>query len=56
MSPELIAPGAPARSVLLARMKSRDAARRMPPISSHVVDDAGVALISQWIAELPGCP
>ena len=50
----LIAPGAPDRSVLLARMNRRDA-QAMPPLASNVVDAAGVAVIRDWIASLSGC-
>ena len=38
----LVAPGAPARSVLHARLTASDVAR-MPPVSSGVVDTAGAA-------------
>ncbi|MSQ92653.1 MAG: hypothetical protein EXR87_06960 [Gammaproteobacteria bacterium] len=47
-----IAPGAGARSLLLARMR-RDDSLRMPPVSTHRVDAAGTALIEAWIASLP---
>jgi uncharacterized repeat protein (TIGR03806 family) len=50
----LIAPGAPERSVLLARISRRDAAA-MPPLATVRVDDDGVALVSDWIASLGGC-
>ncbi|HEY8520605.1 MAG TPA: PQQ-dependent sugar dehydrogenase [Gammaproteobacteria bacterium] len=50
----IIAPGRPQDSVLPARMARRDA-NGMPPLASHLVDDAGVALIEQWITELAGC-
>ena len=50
----LIAPGAPDRSVLLARMNRRDA-QAMPPLASNLVDAAGVAVIRDWIASLSGC-
>jgi uncharacterized repeat protein (TIGR03806 family) len=52
--PQLIAPGEPERSVLLARMLRRDA-HQMPPLATTVVDDAGVALIAGWIAALESC-
>lgn len=47
-----VAPGDSARSVLLARMQRADALR-MPPVSTHRVDAAGVALIDAWINALP---
>jgi mono/diheme cytochrome c family protein len=50
----IVAPGDPARSVLAARMERRDAAA-MPPLASFVADDAGVALVRDWIATLTGC-
>jgi hypothetical protein len=50
----IVAPGAPDRSVLLARMDRRDA-QAMPPLASTVVDAAGVGLIRNWIASLTAC-
>lgn len=50
----VIAPGASERSVLLQRMIATDA-NRMPPISSHLVDDDGTALIAEWINALSDC-
>jgi uncharacterized repeat protein (TIGR03806 family) len=47
----IIAPGDDARSVLLARMSTRNA-NAMPPIASNVVDTAGVQLIGSWIDSL----
>lgn len=52
---KLIAPGLPDSSVILARMNSRDAQVQMPPIGSHLVDTAGVALLRSWISSLTGC-
>jgi uncharacterized repeat protein (TIGR03806 family) len=49
---KLIAPGDPSHSVLLARIASNDPDLRMPPIARNVVDDAGKALLEQWIASL----
>jgi hypothetical protein len=48
----LIAPGEPARSVLLARMARRGDAYQMPPISSTVRDVAGEQLIGTWMGSL----
>jgi uncharacterized repeat protein (TIGR03806 family) len=53
-NPLIIAPGEPERSVLLARMKTRDT-NQMPPIASHIVDEQAVLVISDWIAGLSGC-
>lgn len=50
----IIAPGSAASSVLVARMSTRDA-HGMPPLASSIVDDAGVALVRQWIDGLAGC-
>jgi uncharacterized repeat protein (TIGR03806 family) len=47
----IIAPGEPERSVLALRMRTR-ALGAMPPLATSAVDDAGVALIEQWIAAL----
>ena len=51
---QIIAPGNPAASVLLARMSRRDASA-MPPLASTTVDTEGAALIEQWIAGLTVC-
>ncbi|MCK6502875.1 PQQ-dependent sugar dehydrogenase [Myxococcota bacterium] len=45
----IVAPGEPARSVLLARIRDLGAAR-MPPLGSLQVDEAGAARIEEWIA------
>jgi hypothetical protein len=50
----LIAPGAPERSVLLARMSRRDA-DGMPPLASTRVDTAGVEQVTRYIQSLQGC-
>lgn len=50
----LIAPGEPARSVLLARMKVRDG-NQMPTLGTHLVDEAAVQVVSDWIASLSNC-
>jgi len=47
----LVAPGHPERSILHHRM-SRRGAGQMPPRGSHVVDQVGVQLIRDWIAQL----
>ena len=51
----LLAPGKPDQSVMLLRMKSLGAAR-MPPLASHLVDDASVEVLRQWIAGMTACP
>ncbi len=50
----LIAPGEPARSVLLARMKVRNG-NQMPTLGTHLVDEAAVQVVSDWISGLTGC-
>lgn len=51
----VIAPGEPERSVLIARMKLRDQINQMPPVASHLVDEAAVKVVSDWIASLETC-
>jgi hypothetical protein len=46
-----IAPGDPGRSLVVARMASRDPAAQMPPLGTHVVDEAAVELVARWIRE-----
>lgn len=48
---ERVRPGDPDRSVLAARMASRNPVLQMPPLGTRLVDDAAVALIRRWIAE-----
>ena len=50
----LSAPGDAARSVLLARVNSRDA-NGMPPVGSSEIDSSGVTLLTDWINSLAGC-
>jgi uncharacterized repeat protein (TIGR03806 family) len=50
----LLAPGAPERSVLLARMRARGVFR-MPPVGSEVVDETAVDAVAGWIASLTSC-
>jgi len=50
----LIAPGAAARSVLIARMSRRDA-HGMPPLGSAQVDADGAALLTEWVNSLTNC-
>ncbi len=52
---KIVAPGQPDSSVLLARMNTRDPQLQMPPIASHLVDSAGVALLRQWISSISTC-
>jgi hypothetical protein len=50
----LIAPGAAARSVLIARMSRRDA-QGMPPVGSAQVDAEGATLLTDWVNSLTNC-
>lgn len=52
---QLLTPGDPSRSVLLLRMRATGL-HRMPPISSEVVDTAGVELLDTWVRALRACP
>lgn len=47
-----IAPGDPARSVVIARVRSRDPAVQMPALGTQLVDDDAVRLLSRWIHQL----
>jgi uncharacterized repeat protein (TIGR03806 family) len=52
---KIIAPGAPALSVLSLRPHAVGA-YRMPPIASTVVDTKGTTLLDAWISGLAACP
>jgi hypothetical protein len=54
-SPLIVAPTAPERSVLLARIQA-EASARMPPLGRTTVDAGGAAVIEEWIAGLETCP
>jgi hypothetical protein len=41
-----------ANSALYTRMNTRGHETQMPPLASERVDDAGLALVAAWIAEL----
>lgn len=47
-----IEPGHPERSILLYRMESTDPGVMMPETGRQLVDDRGVALMREWIAEM----
>jgi len=51
----LVAPGHPEKSLVLLRMKALDE-HRMPPLASHVVDQASVDVLTSWIGSLSSCP
>ncbi len=48
---ERVCAGRPEKSVVLARMASRNPLLQMPPLGSRVVDTDAVALVRRWIAE-----
>ena len=52
----ILAPGDPARSVLLARIRAEDS-YRMPPVLTgfFTIDSEGAALVEAWIRTLPDC-
>ena len=50
----LIASGSAASSIVVNRMNRRDL-HSMPPLGSHQIDAAGVALLTQWIDGLSSC-
>ncbi len=47
-----IKPGDADNSIIIHRMKSNDAGVAMPQIGRAIVDDEGVALVSQWINQI----
>jgi uncharacterized repeat protein (TIGR03806 family) len=52
--PRLIAPGSAARSVVIARV-NRVGTDAMPPLSRHLIDTAGVQLLTDWVNGLASC-
>jgi uncharacterized repeat protein (TIGR03806 family) len=53
---KIVMPGDPSKSILALRMRALDQ-NRMPPLTTHVVDEVGATAIDSWIAALPGaCP
>jgi hypothetical protein len=52
-----VVPGQPDASILVFRIESLDPSLMMPPLGRSLVDDAGVALVREWITQMPGsCP
>jgi glucose/arabinose dehydrogenase len=49
--PRLVAPGSPERSVLLKRAGARGP-NQMPPLSTSRADEAGLALLREWVLSL----
>ncbi len=52
---KIIAPGDPAKSLLVQRPSRLDA-YRMPPLATSMVDTAGVGVLTQWVQSLSTCP
>ncbi|MFO0747385.1 MAG: hypothetical protein U1F43_17210 [Myxococcota bacterium] len=50
-SSRVVAPGAPERSALYYRMRSRHAVSQMPPLGTVLPDEAALTLVAAWIAE-----
>jgi uncharacterized repeat protein (TIGR03806 family) len=50
----LIAPGDPARSIVIERASRRDV-HAMPPIGSTLIDTAGITLLTDWVNGLSSC-
>lgn len=48
----IVAPGAPDRSALVYRMKSRRPSSQMPPLGTVIRDDEALELVRQWIEAL----
>ena len=46
-----IVPGDPERSVLLDRLRSRQASVQMPPLGTHIADEEAIATIVSWIQD-----
>jgi hypothetical protein len=56
VSPEsarVVARGAPERSSLLQRMRSRRPSSQMPPLGTAIADEEAVELVRRWIKGLP---
>jgi hypothetical protein len=51
-APRRVVPGDPDASLLVARMQSRDALTRMPPLGVSVPDPNGIAMVRRWIEQL----
>jgi hypothetical protein len=49
-----IVPGKPAESIIVCRMAATELGIKMPQLGRTVIDNDGVALIIQWIAQLKG--
>ena len=52
---KLVMPGSPEASILALRLHATDS-KRMPPVGVSVTDNAGGAVIDDWIRSLTACP
>ena len=50
---EVIEPGAPDKSELIDRIRTRQVFERMPPLGTEIVDEDAVALLREWIEAMP---
>jgi uncharacterized repeat protein (TIGR03806 family) len=53
-NPRILAPGSAARSVAVARV-NRIGTDAMPPLARHLIDTAGVQLLTDWVNGLANC-
>ncbi|MFT4639273.1 MAG: putative repeat protein (TIGR03806 family) [Verrucomicrobiales bacterium] len=49
---QVIAPRRPELSMILTRMMGGEGLTKMPPLGSNVTDDAGIALLREWVLSL----
>jgi hypothetical protein len=57
MTSKRLAPGDPARSIILLRMKAADKdSGRMPQLATSVLDPTGIGLVTSWIRSITSCP
>lgn len=53
---KILEPGKPMQSLVWIRMNSLENRTRMPQIGTYHVDQAGLALIGDWITSIKSCP
>jgi uncharacterized repeat protein (TIGR03806 family) len=49
-----VVPGDPDHSIMICRMNSTQCKDQMPPLGRRIVHTEGIALIREWIANMPG--
>jgi len=52
-SSRIVVPGAPERSTLFYRMRSRRPSSQMPPLGTAIPDEEATELVRKWIEDLP---